>query len=150
MALARSGHKGSVLTVTPEKKASVPSEPTIRCVIRSKGSSNSTNGSRFSPVTFLMEYLCLIFSTSDGLFMTLSRIRFSSIKNSGCVLQKDSRLSLLPVSRMVPSARIILMEQTIRWLLAWVPQFIPDALLAIMPPTMAEDTEAGSGENFFP
>ncbi|OQC55705.1 MAG: hypothetical protein BWX52_01988 [Bacteroidetes bacterium ADurb.Bin013] len=150
MELARTGQRGSVLTVTREKKASVPSDPTIRCVIISKGSSNSTKGSRFRPVTFLMLYLYRICFTRAGLPITFSRICINSVRNLACVQLKESRDALFPVSSIVPSARTRRMERTILSLLAWVPQFIPEALLAMMPPTMADEREAGSGENFLP
>ena len=50
----------------------------------------------------------------------------------------------------VPSARTILAEISSLSLLAWVPQFMPEALFMTMPPTIADLTEAGSGANLRP
>ena len=69
---------------------------------------------------------------------------------SGLVFRNALRLASSPVSSTVPSARIILTEFIILSLLAWVPQFIPDALFITMPPTMALFTEAGSGPSLRP
>ena len=65
MALALYGAIGRVFIVTELRKASVPSEPTRRWAMMSNGSSKVTSGRRFSPVTFLMEYLYFILSVSS-------------------------------------------------------------------------------------
>ena len=57
MALALYGAMGRVFMVTSERKARVPSDPTIRWESISKGSSYATRGLRLRPVTFLMLYL---------------------------------------------------------------------------------------------
>ena len=61
------------------------------------------------------------------------------------VRRKSSRDTLSAVSSTVPSASTVRMERSTRSLLAWVPHFMPEALLATMPPTMADFFDAGSG-----
>ena len=116
----------------------------------SNGSSNVISGSRFSPVTFLMEYLNLILSVSS-LFSSTS-LRRSSIArmNPGWLDLNDSFELSSPVSRTVPSGRTILAETIILSELACMPQLIPEALFMTIPPTMQEPIDAGSGPNFLP
>ena len=81
---------------------------------------------------------------------TLSRKSSIFLIKSGWLWRKASRLSSEPVSRMVPSVRMIRAETIMRSLLACTPQFMPDALLITIPPTIAEPIEAGSGGNTRP
>ena len=99
----------------------------------------------FKPVTFLMEYLRRMRSTSSLSAITRSRMSSMNLMNSGCDCLKASRLASSPVSSTVPSARTMRIDCIMRSLLAWVPQLIPLALLMTMPPTIAEFLLAGSG-----
>ena len=54
------------------------------------------------------------------------------------------------MSRIVPSASIILAEIIVLSEFAWVPQLIPEALFITIPPTMHEPIDAGSGPNLRP
>ena len=82
----------------------------------------------------------------------LTRSRRSSIFliNSGCDLRNSSLLFSSPVSTIVPSVRMIRALTIMRSLLACTPQFMPDALLHTMPPTIALPMLAGSGGNTRP
>ena len=84
-------------------------------------------------------------SANFSLAMTSSRSFFSPSTISGCTFRKASRESLEAVSRTVPSARIRRALTSILSELAWVPQLMPEALLATIPPTMQLPIEAGSG-----
>ena len=77
------------------------------------------------------------------------RVQIRRMK-SRCVTSNAARLTLSPVSSSVPSGRMIRAERRTLSLLAWVPQFMPEALFMTIPPTMALLTEAGSGANFRP
>ena len=135
---------------TSARKASVPSEPTMRWAIMSNGSSKRTNGRMLRPVTFLMAYLWFMRSHSFPLARTLSRSCSMRFMKSGLAFMNSLRLVSSPVSSTVPSASIILAEFSILSLLACVPQFMPDALFITMPPTMALFTEAGSAPSLRP
>ena len=102
------------------------------------------------PVTFLMEYLYRIRSVNAWLARISSRNSPMRRRKSGWVASKDARLIGSPVSSIVPSARIIRADTMTLSLLAWVPQFMPEALFITIPPTMALFTLAGSGANFRP
>ena len=66
------------------------------------------------------------------------------------VALKASLDSLLAVSSIVPSAKISLRSATVLYEFSLVPQHIPLALLAAIPPIIAESIEAGSGPIFLP
>ena len=150
MASALYGSSGRVLMVTLPMKASVPSDPASRWATISKGSENLTNGSRFRPVTFLMEYLYFILSTRDSSSNIRARIRRTASRMSGRVLRKLSREASSSVSRTVPSAKTIRAPTISMSELAWVPQLIPEALFITIPPTMQLPMDAGSGPNLRP
>ena len=147
MAEAVNGFSSAVFIVTSEMKASVPSLPTMQWAIMSKGSSKSTKGSRLRPVTFFMEYLYFISSQSSVSAAISALISSISARRAAWVRAKAARDSWSAVSSTVPSASTMRIERSVRSLLAWVPHFMPEALLATMPPTMADFFEAGSGVN---
>ena len=66
---------------------------------------------------------------------------------SGWDAANAPRDSASPVSSTVPSANTSLAERIVRSAFACVPQLMPEALLSVMPPTIALLTEAGSGRN---
>ena len=116
----------------------------------SNGSVKVIRGRMFRPVTFLMEYLCLIRSVSS-LSASTSSLRASILlMNSGCESLNASLLDWSAVSRTVPSAKMIRPDTSILSLFAQVPQLIPEALFMTIPPTIALFIDAGSGPNFLP
>ena len=116
----------------------------------SNGSSYAIKGRRFSPVTFLMLYFFWMRSARSLSARTRSRKALIRARNSGWVRSNSSRLPTSSVSSTVPSARMIRAEMSMRSLLAWTPQFMPEALLTTIPPTIADPIDAGSGGNTRP
>ena len=80
----------------------------------SKGSSNSTNGRIVRPVTFFMEYLRRMRSTSAVFALTRSRRNIIWRRNGACETANAARDSASPVSSTVPSSRIILTDSIMR------------------------------------
>ena len=101
-------------------------------------------------MTFLIEYLCRMRSVRALSPRTRSRSVSMARRNPAWLSEKARRLASSPVSSSVPSASTSRAESSIRSLLAWVPQFIPEALFITMPPTMALRIEAGSGGKRYP
>ena len=111
---AEAGMMGAVRIVTDERNASVPSEPTSRWAMMANGSSNSTMGRIFRPVTFLMLYLRRMRSAKGLLLNTRSCICCKACRNAGCVRANSSRLAASPVSSKVPSARMSRADSSMR------------------------------------
>ena len=84
---------------------------------------------------------------SANFLLARTRSRSSSMRRiiSGWVRRNSALLASSPVSTIVPSGRMIRALIIIRSLLACTPQFMPEALLQTMPPTIALPMEAGSG-----
>ena len=104
----------------------------------------------FRPVTFLMLYFLLMRSASSLSARTRSRKSSICLINSGCDWRKASLLFSSPVSTTVPSVSTSRALTIMRSLLACTPQFMPEALLQTIPPTIALPMEAGSGGNTRP
>ena len=136
-----------VRNVASARNRSVPSLPGMRRVMISNGSSHSANGRIVRPVTFLIEYLRRMRSFSSGSFCTRSRSSQRRFMKSGCDTANALRDSASPVSSTVPSANTTFAERIVRSAFACVPQLMPEALLSVMPPTIALLTDAGSGRN---
>ena len=83
-------------------------------------------------------------SAKGLLARTASRNSMMRAIKSRWVWRNSSREVCEPVSSTVPSANTIRMERRVRYEFSLVP-FIPLALLATIPPIIAEPTEAGSG-----
>ena len=83
MALALCCKSLAVRISTSAKKARVPSEPAMRCVMISNGSSNSMKGRIFRPVTFLIAYFLRM--RSERVLSACTRFRNSIMRsmNSG-------------------------------------------------------------------
>ena len=122
----------------------------MRWAMISNGSSKRTSGSRFSPMTFLIEYLCRMRRVRASSPRTRSRSASTARRNSPWLREKSRRLASSPVSSSVPSASTSRAESSIRSLLACVPQFMPEALFITMPPAIALRIEAGSGGKRYP
>ena len=111
--LALQGCSITVLKLISEIKPNVPSDPIIRCSIISNGSEKSIRALRLYPVVFFILYFFLIFSARE-VFSVASFARFSISER---IVKCDSLNAILLdcslVSRIVPSAMMILIPATV-------------------------------------
>ena len=90
-----------------------------------------------------------IFALNSLLFFVSSEKLFSSFKNSPWVFLNSFLLVSQAVSNFVPSANISFIDFKVLYEFCEIPQHIPDALFAAIPPIIAAFILAGSGPIFF-